>query len=282
MNAILPILAAVLQASSFTLDKIILSVRHVGHRAYVGISFPLIFLITLAIFAIVRPPLSFDLFAGGLGWLITASVAMTIATNLFFYRALDADALGEIQTLELLPAIPVILFSGVIFTDERRLAILIPALVAAMVIVWAHWERRHVRIAKRTLPFLLWALAVAPIGAAISKTLLSVWNPISLELVRSGAVAAVLAPFYSRWSRGIPLQAFRLLLLTNVLTTIAWILFYFSYQRSGIIYTLLLFSIQPVLVYFASAVLLRERLQGKKVVAFGVVLVSIAVAQFLV
>jgi drug/metabolite transporter (DMT)-like permease len=63
------------------------------------------------------------------------------------------------------------------------------------------------------------------------------------------------------------------------LTSVAWILFYFSYQRSGIIYTILIFSLQPLLVYLASVFFLKESLYWKKAVAFIVVLLSIAVAQ---
>ena len=281
MSALFPILAAILQAGSFTLDKVILSLRHVGFRAYVSISFPLIFLVNLAIFSIYRPPLSGELFSGALGWLLAASVALSVATNFIFYRALDADALGEIQTIELLPAIPVLLFSSALFADERKFAVLIPALIASSAIIWSHWERRHFRIARNTLSFLLWSLAIAPVGSAISKTLLAAWHPISLELVRSGGIMALLSPFYLRHTRGVPLPAFRFLLATNVLTTVAWILFYTSYQRSGIVYTLLLFSLQPLLVYAASVFLLREAFQWKKAAALGVVLVSIGVAQLL-
>ncbi|MBT9167771.1 MAG: hypothetical protein DDT19_01113 [Syntrophomonadaceae bacterium] len=80
-------------------------------------------------------------------------------------------------------------------------------------------------------------------------------------------------------SQKVSLKAFSLLVLTNILTTIAWILFYFSYQKSGIIYTILIFSLQPLLVYFASVFFLKEPLHFKKTIAFFVVLFSIVVAQ---
>jgi len=120
MNFLFPILAAILQAGSFTLDKVVLSIRRVNFKTYTGVSFPLIFLITLVIFFIFRPPLSLDLLAGNLRWLLLISVGMTIVTNLIFYRALDDDKLGEIQTLDLLHSIPIIIFASVFFADERN------------------------------------------------------------------------------------------------------------------------------------------------------------------
>ena len=196
MNFLFPILAAILQAGSFTLDKVVLSIKRVNFKTYTGVSFPLIFFITLGIFFIFRPPLSFNLLVGNLGWLLFFSIVITIITNLIFYRALDADKLGEIQTLDLLRNIPIIVFSSIIFADERNFAVIIPALVASVAIIWSHWEKHCFKIAKHTLTFLVWSLFAAVAGAFISKVLLTSWNPISLELVRSGAVALILGSLF--------------------------------------------------------------------------------------
>ena len=279
MNSLFPILAAILQASSFTLDKVILSIRRVDFKTYVGASFPLVFLTTLVIFLIFRPPLSFDLFTGNLWWLLLISIGITIVTNLVFYRALDEDQLGEIQTLDLLHNIPIIIFSSIIFTNERNFFIIIPALIASLAVIWSHWENHHFTIAKHTLPFIAWSLCVAPIGASVSKILLTHWNPISLELIRNGAIALILSPLFIKYAQNISLKIFSLLLTTSILTSIAWILFYFSYQRLGIIYTILVFSLQPLLVYLASVFFLKEPFHWKKSIAFAIVLLSIGVAQ---
>jgi drug/metabolite transporter (DMT)-like permease len=281
MNFIFPILAAILQANSLTLDKTILSIKRVNFKNYTGVSFPLIFFITLVIFLIFRPPLSLNLLTGNLWWLLFVSIGINIVTNLVFYRALGDDKLSEIQTLDLLHIIPIIIFSSIIFTDERNFAVIIPALVASVAIIWSHLENRHFKIAKRTLPFLLWSLSAASVGAIISKILLASWNPISLELVRSGVMALILGSLFSKQIKKIPSKAFWFLLATNISSSVAWILYYFSYQRSGIIYTVLIFSLQPLLVYFASVFFLKERLRWKKTVAFFVVLLSIAAAQII-
>lgn len=279
MNFLFPILAAILQAGSLTLDKVVLSIRRVNFKTYTGVSFPLIFLITLVIFFIFRPPLSSDLLAGNLWWLLLVSIGMTVVTNLIFYRALDNDKLGEIQTLDLLHNIPIIIFASIIFTDERNFFVIIPTIIASLAVIWSHWEHHHFKIAKHTLPFLVWSLSTAPIGGSISKVLLISWNPISLELVRSGAVALILGPLFAKYAPKVSFKTFSLLLATNVLTSIAWILFYFSYQRSGIIYTILVFSLRPLLVYLASVFFLKEPFHWKKTTAFAIVLLSIAIAQ---
>ena len=279
MNFLLPVLAAFLQATSLTLDKIILSVRKVDFKMYVGMSFPLIFFITLIIFLVFRPPLSRELIYGNLFWWLVGSITLSIFSNLLFYKALDQDKLGELETISLLSAIPVIIFSSIFFTDERNFSVLIPAFIASAAVIWSHWKAGHFLIKKDTLPFLLGSLVVAPLGAACSKILLADFNPISLELLRSGALALILTPLFQRKIEKIPEQAVLLLILTNILTTVAWILFFFSYQKSGIVYTVLLFSIQPLLVYIAAIFFLKEKFDHKKFIAFLVVLASIAIAQ---
>lgn len=281
MNSLFPLIAAVLQSGSFVLDKVVLNVRGVSFKTYIGVSFPLIFLITLVIFLIFRPPLTIDLFTGNQGLLFFISIGLVIAVNILYYRALQHDKLSELETLGLLPGIPVIIFSSVLFADERNFFVVIPALMASIVIIWSHWEKHHLNIARRTWPYFLFALCSAPAGSAMKKILLASWNPISLELMQSAATAIILGILFWKHARNISIKTFYLLLFTNILTSVAWILMNFSIQRSGIIYTGLLFSLQPLLVYSASVFFLRERTNWKKNMAFAVVLFSIVTAQLL-
>lgn len=280
MSFLFPIVAAFLQASSLTLDKLVLEIKGVNFKTYTGVSFPLIFLVSLLIFFVVRPELSWAVFADT--WLfVLISVLMSLVTNLFFYRALDDDKLEEIETLHLLNIFPLILFTSLIFAEERNFWVIIPAMISGAAIFWSHWNRNHFKIAKHTAPYLLWSLCVAPFGASVSKILLEHWNPISLELVRSGALAIILGIMFFKQVEKVSFRTFLMLVLTNILTSIAWILVFFSYQQSGVIYTVLIFSIQPLLVYFASAIFLKEPLKWKKSVAFFIVLASIISVQLL-
>lgn len=279
MSLIFPVGAAVLQAASYTLDKVVLSVKKITYRTYVGISFPLIFFITLIIFFIFRPPLSLSLFSGKFLYLILLSAVLSIITNLIFYRALDSEKLSEIETLSLAGNITLIIFTSFIFASERNILVIFLTLIASSSVVWAHWRKDHLQIAKKTKLYLFWAILISPFMAIINKIILTAWNPISLELVRTGLVALVLGPLFLRYEKKASLNAFLLLIATNALTTVAWILYFFSFQKFGIIQTVLIFSLQPLLVYFTSIFLLKEKLHWKKFVSFLIILVSIAISR---
>jgi len=281
MNLLFPFLAAVIQAGSYTLDKVTLSIKRIGFKEYTGASFPLIFLFTLIFFFVFRPPLDSVLFSNGSLLLLAASIVILIGNNLFFYRALDKDDLSELQIFDLFVSIPIILFASFVFSDERNLVTIVLALTASLAIVWSHWENHHFKIARLTAPYFIWIIAAGPINAAIAKKLLIDWNPIALEMFKNGGLALVFGLFFIKQVSRIPKRGWLFLVATNLLSAVAYILYYYSYKLSGIVYTSLIFALQPLLVYFASLFFLKEPFHRKKGVAFIVVLISIVIAQFL-
>src|SRR5690606_16147418 len=108
----------------------------------------------------------------------------------------------------------------------------------------------------------------------IVKVLLQTFDPITIELVKNAGVALILTPLFKAalTQSFASHKALGLLLVTNLLTSVAWVSLSFGYQYLGIIFTTLIFSLQPLLVYGASALVLRERISRKKVIAFFIVL----------
>lgn len=255
--------------------------KSVTFKTYNGIGLPLSFLILLVIFLILRPPLLPSILTRDIAWLIAISIIIAIVNNILFYRALDDDRLSEIQTIELLQNLPIIFLSSAVFIDERKPFVIIPALASSLILIWSYLENNRFTMAKSTVPYFVWSLTGIPAGALIAKTLLAVWNPISFELARWSVTAVVLMLLFYKEALKVSRGAFYYLVLTNILSTIAWVLFYFSYQRSGIVYTTLIFLVQPILVYLASFLILKEKLHWKKGIAIFAVAASIIIAQIL-
>jgi drug/metabolite transporter (DMT)-like permease len=281
MSIIFPLGASVLQATSLSVDKAILSVKKVSHRAYLGISFPIVALFTFIIFLIFRPELNLGLFSGKYFWFIIFSIILTICSNLLFYKALKSDYLSELQTIDLLRNIPLIIIASIIFADERNYFIVFLALVAVCSLVWAHWEKGHFHIAKKTMPYVLWVFCVAPFSMILAKEILKVWNPISFQLVVNGSIGILFLYKFFNNAKSVSRKVIPWFLVTNFLTTVAWILYLYSYQISGIVFTILIFSIQPLLVYIISLVFFREKFNWKKFTAFGIILLTIIISQII-
>lgn len=281
MNVLFPFLGAILQSASFTLDKAILSVKKLSYKAYVGLSFPLLAFFDFAIFLIFKPSFSFSLLSKEILLMLFVSAAFSIGTNILYYRALEAEELGEMQTLSLLGRLPAILFAVIAFPEERSFFIILLAILSSLFIIWSHWENHKFQIKKNTLKFLVWFLFIVPFGGILSKVLLGTLNPIVLMLFQDGIVAIALSSFYFRDVIKISRDKLLFLLATNLFSSAGWILYFISIKNNGIIYTALLFSLQPVLTYMASALVLKEKIQKKKVIAFVAVLICAVVSQII-
>lgn len=280
MDPIIPIVSAVLQASSATIDKVALSIKKITYKTYTSISFPLILLFNFIIFLILAPPLHISLFSWHSIILILISSVTAIIGNLLYYKALKNALLNEMDIISLLGNIPLILLTALIFASERAHPLVIAlALISSAAIIWSHWQKNHFQIARKILWYLLFVVLISPFRGIISKVLLQSWNPISLQLISSIIPAIFFGIYFFKSDKNCNFKAFLLLLATNLLSTVAWILYFFSYQKFGIIYTVLIFSLQPLLVYIAALFLLREKFHWKKFIAFLIVLASILVAQ---
>ena len=279
MGLFLPLIASILQAASFSLDKLILSIKKATHKQYLVISFPLITIFTFVMFLIVKPSLSWEMILGNNFLLIILAIIITIASNLIFYNALKKDYLSEIQTIELFKNFPLIIFAAILFPDERNVLNIALAIIAAGSIAWSHFENKGFKISQPTIILLLWNLVASPFRGIISKTLLETMNPIVMQLIIDASVSIILLIFLAKEVKKTPKKALPYLIITNILTSIAWVLYFYSYQVSGIIYTVLVFSLQPILVYLVSLIFFKEKFEIKKFVSFMIILASIIVAQ---
>ena len=192
MNVLMPFVAAFLQATSFTFDKAALNVKRIDWKTYTSISFPLLMLFDALFLFIVHPAIQWSAL-GGLGGIFVAVTIVTgFITNALYYRALDDDSLHEMQTWGVFIGIPTLLVTSLLFTDERKLAVLIPALIATAAVTWSHLGRgNRLAIRPKTVAFIGWMLLATPAMASMSKIILQTWNPILLELVRDSVLAFI-------------------------------------------------------------------------------------------
>src|SRR3989338_4206342 len=162
MNFLFPALAAVLQSASYVFDKATLSLKRVSYPTYLTISFPLMAFGNFIAYLLFAPAIPLELFEGKLFWMLAVTILISAGSNVSFYKALDSDNLSEVETLDLFFNLPVIIFSSLLFADERNPYILIPALISSAAIIWSHWQKGHFRMKKKTLYYCLWIVLVGP------------------------------------------------------------------------------------------------------------------------
>ncbi|HUO75437.1 MAG TPA: EamA family transporter [Candidatus Paceibacterota bacterium] len=282
MGILSPLIASFLQAASYTFDKAALNVRRIDWKTYTSVSFPLLMLFDALFLFIVRPAVDWGSLGGLAGVFVFVTIIVGFITNALYYRALDDEDLHELQTWGVFIAIPTLIVTSILFTDERKLVVLIPALIATAAVTWSHLGKGNgLAVRPKTVAFIGWMIVATPAMAGMSKVILQSWNPILLELVRDSSLALIFWIAVSKGISHVNRKAWSYLLATNMLSSAAWILYYYGYQQIGIVHTMLLFSLAPVLTYLFSLIFLREKFQPRRIVAFVIVLASIAAAQLL-
>ena len=256
--------------------------KRIDWQTYTSISFPLLMLFDALFLLIVHPAINWNSLGGIAGVFVIVTIVAGFITNTLYYRALDDENLHELQTWSVFLGIPTIIVTSILFTDERRLVVLIPALVAIAAVTWSHMRENHgLAIRPKTVAFIGWMFVAAPALTVMNKVILETWNPILLELVRDSTLAFIFWLIVFKGIKHVNKTAWAFLLATNICSSAGWILYYYGFQRLGIVETMLVFSLQPVLTYGFALVFLKEKLHPRQLIAFVVVLGCIAAAQLL-
>lgn len=280
MYIIAPFIAAISQAGSATLDKFIISKQGVNFKLYLVASFFIIFLITLPFFILFG---HIGEEAREIYWigLFIVGVILASIVNLLFYFGLEHERLTEIQPVRLLAPLFTVILASIVFKEERSLLVIILAVIASLALIWSHLEKRHLVFSKYLLPVLLYSVVVSPVGAVVTKKLLTVYSPFAFECLRASLVFLVLLLVLKPNFKALTKKNTGSLVATNILTTICWILVFYSYIWLGIVHTVLIMTLYPILVYVFARIFLKERLYWKNMVAAAIILLCVTLAQIM-
>ena len=234
-QAVLTFIAAVSQAGSSTIDKYIVSKQRINFKVYLIVSFFLIALFTLPFFIIfhdIKPEASQPFWI----FLMLIGVIITTVVNIVYYSILRHEKLSEIEPVLLLAPLFTVILTSLILTEERNMLMIILAIISSLALVWAHLKKKHLSFHKYLIPLLLLSIFISPISAIISKKLLTVYDPFSFEFIRTSLALFFMILLLHPNLKPLKNKSPKYLIYTNILTTIAWIIVYFSYIKINDLY----------------------------------------------
>ena len=305
MIAFLPFIAAIISAGNTLFEKTIFDRKRKRYKLYV----PFLFLFSFIILIVflypflgrIEPEAFIPLFL----FLLLSTVFLAAVGNLLYYRGFQSEGLSEIQPFVVSSPLLTIVIASIIYPDERNWKVLILALIAATALIVSHIEKQHIKFNKGIL-FIMSAVFVGAIETNIVKELLYFYSPVALYTVRTGFVALILfiiikpLSFYDsrnsflsmvgdfvlrRKKNGVIMKIWKetnKLILVSAMWVSIMILVYYGYQAMGVVYTVLIMMMVPVLVVFGSRFILKEkRLRKRDVVALVIVLTCVVLAQII-
>ncbi len=279
LQFIIPTIAAVSGSLEMFLNKFILSKDKVNYKLFTAMSFILLSFIMLII-----SPFLFEYSAGfllpmNIILLLIIVIIGTIA-NVWLFHGMKSEQLTETDALLVFGNMFTILFSAIIYIDERNPYILIPAFIASLALIWSHVKRHHLKFHKSAL-MILGAMALFAVENVIVKYLLYTYNAFTLYFIRCFFIMIILVIYFRPNLKKLDRKKYFHLTITQILIITQLVLTYYSFQKFGVVYTMLIMTLMPILLYIYALVWLKEKLEMKKLIAGIVILLCVVVAQIL-
>ncbi len=273
---IAPFLAALANSAGLVIDKIALSKRNIPLRSYV----PFLFLYLFFFSALATP------FLGQVNWqlllapqfifLFLVLIVLAITWNIFYYESLRKEQLYEFETILMFTPLVIIVLSWIFFPETWNIRIGTTALIAALALVWSHWDKHHLRLSHYSMNLIV-AIVLMAIEEIIATELLrdGVFSPVSLYALRTFILFSFFFAYYRPNVTKVSRANLNLISLSGLLGMLFMVLKYYGYQKLGIPYTALITLASPMAVYMASATVMHERMRVKVLIAALIVAVAI-------
>jgi len=284
---LIPIIAAFATAAGVIMDKIVLSYQKVGHRQFLVIVFFFLFVLC----AILYPFLGkIDPRAFSSEYLFLLLLIIFIASiyNILFYHGVEKEKIIEVELIIMLTPLSTILIASIFLQAERNLTVLLSGIIASLALAISHLRHYHLSFNIFQRGLLLY-LILFPLEAVLIKNLLSLYSPLALYLIRTFGVFVVLSFWYlfiAPYFKGEPKLTFsnwkaknyNWCLAIAALAVLQMVLTYYAYVDFGVIFTTIVLTLAPILVYLGSTIILKEKLKKRIILAAAIILACIAYA----
>ena len=276
-----PIFGAAALGAGTVLERKILKNRKIGIRLYQTASF-------LSIIIVCAPLLYFfwrmDSQALSLkNILIFAGVIISaITANLFVFYSLKWEKVTNLEPARILEPLFTVLLAVVLsfFIEgvyERNIRIIIPAVIAALAILFPHIKKHHFSMNKYIIAAIFGSFFFA-LELVLSKLILQFYSPISFYFIRCGSIFLISLIAFRPNFKSLDRKNSLLIFVTGAVWVIYRVAVYFGYLKYGIVFTTLMIMLGPIIVYGLAKIFLKEKLNWKNIVSAIVVIACVIYA----
>jgi len=277
---IYPFLAAILNTGSSLFEKFIFNHKRKRFKVFV----PLLFLFSFLFLIIFFYPFLGEIKIGAFSIFALVLLGVVVITasirNMLYYYGLQREGLSEIEPFMVFVPLLTIIIASILYPDERNWKVLILAFIAAFALIFSHIEKKHLVFDKGIIP-IMGAVFLEAAEANMIKELLYFYSPIAMYTIRVGLVALLLFLVFKPSFKKISKDEFRKLTFVSFLWVLIMIFTYYGYQTVGVVYTVLVLMLAPVLIVTGSYLILKEKkIKRRDIIALIIVMICVIAAQF--
>jgi len=271
-----PLIASITQAFGVVIDKVVLSQKQVPISKFIPLLFALLALFTFLV-------LPFDSWFSEqvVSWPIIGyfllMIGLAFSWYILYYRAIQRATIQEFEPILMLSPLVVILLAPIFYLEERNLVILLISFVVGIILVLSHLERGHIKFKKESLG-LLACIFLAGLEVLVIRKLLFFFAPAPLYFIRCVVLLLIFLLYFRTNFARIDRSAVWAVVATSLLGVAQMVARFYGYQNLGIVFTTLILSLSPVLVYLLGFLFLKEKIQPKKLIGGALILGGVIVA----
>ncbi len=278
----LPVLGAIALASGTILQKVVLRRKRIGIRFYQVAEF---FAIVLAMLPLIYFFWRLDSQAFQIKNLFIFSlvIVFSIAANLFTYYSMKWEKISNIEPAKILEPLFVIIlaifFSYLVDSNlfDRKLNVVIPALIAGAALVFSQIEKHHLRFNKYFIAAIMGSFFFA-LELVISRLILDYYSPITFYFLRCASIFAISIVIFRPKMIKMSNKVKFYILFMGILWVAYRVIIYYGYVNLGVIFTTLMIMLGPVFIYLFAYFFLKEKLKIKNIVAAVIIVASVLYA----
>lgn len=277
---LLAFISAISSASSVIIDKVLLTRQRIPLGVLLTIGFILVSGLSLMIFP----------FFGRIDWdiallpnslfLIFLMAILALSWNVLYYQGLKKEKVHNHELMMMLAPLMTIVLAAAFFPEDLDMRVFGLALIASFALIFAKGKKEHFFPDKNSYNTFL-AVILLSAETIVIRELLYSYTPVALYTVRAIILATFFMIYYRpRYSR-VTIKHWWMIAGSAAIGFILMLTRYYALADLGIIYTMLILIISPMIVYFFSWELLNEKIRPRVLIAAVVVLTCVTLATFL-
>lgn len=209
-------------------------------------------------------------------------VLFSIIANLFTFYSMKWEKVSNLEPAKILEPLFIIILALAFsfFAEglyERNLNVIIPAILAAVALIFSHIKKHHLEFNKYFLAAIAGSFFFG-LELVTSRLILDFYSPISFYFLRCLSIFLISLVAFQPKFEHLDNKVKKEIFITGILWVIYRIMIYYGYLKLGVIFTTLMIMLGPIFIYFFAWKFLKEKINWRNIVAAIVIIGSVLYA----
>jgi drug/metabolite transporter (DMT)-like permease len=200
---------------------------------------------------------------------------MAIASNVLFYQSVQKERMYEHEMISMMAPLVTVILAAIFFPEERDMRIFLLALVASVALIFARSEKAHFLLDRQGYNLFLGIVLISA-ESIIFRELLYSYTPVALYAIRTFFLAIFFMAYYNPRYKQVSAKHWWMIAGTAFLGAVAMIARLYAFDTIGVIHSMLIAILSPLVVFLASWEVLHERIRARVIIAGIVILAAVS------